>query len=83
MKSLEATANPKESIYSIAREKSAEYYGHGVDMTRSNYEVGFFDGYDYAKQEQENTRLRKALENIMEVTGTSTLQYHIAKEALK
>lgn len=40
----------KTAIASIAREKSCEYYSHPVDMSRSNYEVGFCDGYDYAAQ---------------------------------
>lgn len=31
----------------------------------------------------ESLRLRAALARVMEVTGTSTLQYHIAREALE
>jgi hypothetical protein len=31
----------------------------------------------------ESLKLRAALARVMEVTGTSTLQYHIAREALE
>lgn len=62
---------------------------HGYDSKIINGKVYFEDKFVQNAMDEHNlnyerevTKLRKALKEIIKVAGTSTLQYHIAKEAL-